>query len=71
MADPRAEAAVDEIVADLRQRKILKWLFDEDPDNAGELWPGVRAIDATTQDDMFDGWARIIEKHIKSSETTT
>lgn len=64
MADERAKAAVDEIVADIRDRKILKWLFNEDPDNAGELWPGVYAISADVQTEIFETWAKIIERHI-------
>lgn len=65
MADERAEAAVDEIVADLRDRKLLKWLFCEDPENAGDIALGIRPIDAETQDEIYDTWAKIIEKHIK------
>lgn len=65
MADERAEAAVDEIVADLRDRKLLKWLFAEDPERMGDIAPGIRPIDAETQDEIYDTWAKIIEKHIK------
>ncbi len=65
MADERAEAAVDEIVSDLRGRKLLKWLFVEDPERAGQIAPGISPIDAETQDEIYDTWAKIIEKHIK------
>ena len=65
MADERAEAAVDEIVDDLRGRKLLKWLFVEDPDNAGEIAPGVRPISADVQDEIFATWVAIIEKHFR------
>lgn len=62
--EERAESAVEEIVATLRQRNVLKWLFDEDPDTAGELWPGVNAITADVQEEMFREWEAIIVRHM-------
>lgn len=60
--EDRASAAVDLIVEDLRDRKMLKWLFCEDPDNAGDILPGLRPLDAEVQDEIYAEWERIIVK---------
>ena len=67
--DERASAAVDEIAADLRDRKTLKWLFCEDQEDAGELWPGVNAISSDVQAEIFATWKEIILRHMTSDAT--
>lgn len=60
MEREQAEAAVDAIFADLRGRRLLKWLFDADPENCGPIAPGIDVIDLETQDEIRETWIGIL-----------
>jgi hypothetical protein len=61
------EEAVDAIFEDLRDRKLLKWLFCEDPDHTGPIMidihgKPIRPLDSDVQDEIRREWQEIIRK---------
>jgi len=60
-----AEAAVDAIFADLRDRRFLKWLFDPDPENMGPILHNkngepLMALDRGVQAEIREAWISIL-----------
>lgn len=56
MTREQAETAVDAIFEDLRGRKTLKWLFDENPESCAPIAYGISAIDRETQAEIRETW---------------
>lgn len=54
-----AEAAVEALFADLRDRSFLKWLFKEEEGVIGDF-PALRSIDLVVQQEIRDAWKRIL-----------
>jgi hypothetical protein len=62
MERAEAEKAVDAIFADLRGRRMLKWLFDPEPENCGPIAPGINVIDREVQNEIRETWIGILMK---------
>ena len=62
MTREQAERAVDQIFADLRDRRMLKWLFDANPESCGPIAPGIDVIDRETQNEIRETWIGILMK---------
>lgn len=57
--EDQATRAVNGIFADLRDRRLLKWLFDKhEPGRA--IAPGIDGIDAETQVEIAETWREIL-----------
>ena len=61
----QADAAVDAIFEDLRDRRFLKWLFCANPDNAGAILhertgEPLMPLDTHVQSEIRDAWAKLI-----------
>jgi hypothetical protein len=54
-----AQAIVDAIYKDLRQRKLLKLLWDEDGRDAGMIAREVYPMDKEVQEDIRQRWIEI------------
>jgi len=55
---------VNDLFADLRQRKFLSYLFDEDPDARGAYGYIERPLDLGVQAEIADEWSAIVELHL-------
>lgn len=61
----QAEAVVDAIFEDLRDRRFLKWLFCEEPENAGPIlydshgYP-LMPLDSEVQNEIREAWIAIV-----------
>lgn len=64
----QAEHAVDRIFKDLRGRRVLKWLFDEDPENCGPIADDIDPISLEVQGEIREAWIAIL---ISSARPTT
>ncbi len=64
-----AVKALDEIFADLRDRRLLKWLFSATPTLIGTFSDGdeLRSLDADVQQEIRGAWAGIIGDALKPS----
>ncbi|WBO23981.1 hypothetical protein [Sphingomonas abietis] len=62
--DIAARAAAAAIFVDLRDRKLLSYLFAEDPENVGAYGYVERALEASTQRDIENSWADIIRQSL-------
>ena len=65
MTRAQADAAVDAIFKDLRNRKFLKWMFCKDPENFGPILhertgEPLMPLDTEVQDEIRDAWAKLI-----------
>jgi hypothetical protein len=60
MTREQAERAVDNIFADLRDRRTLKWLFDPEPENCGPIAPGVDVIGREVQAEIRETWIGLV-----------
>lgn len=61
MTREQAGAKVDAIFDDLRDRRFLKWLFSEDPEDAGPILhmrdgSPLMALDREVQDEIREAW---------------
>lgn len=66
------EEAVEAIFADLRDRKFLKWLFCEEPEDAGPILYDnhggpLMPLDQAIQDEIRREWQEIIRKVYEDS----
>jgi hypothetical protein len=65
MSREDAERKVDAIFEDLRDRRLLKWLFSDDPEGMGALWKyqdgrDQYALDLSVQGEIRDAWIAIL-----------
>lgn len=58
LSEERVEAGREAILENLRDRRLLKWLFAEDPDNHGAIGYVDGPIDAETQNECAGSLAR-------------
>lgn len=61
-------AAVRAILVDLRDRRLLKYLFAADPDNVGAYGYVEAPIDLQTQHDMVTKWVRLASQSLSTDE---
>ena len=66
MTDEKATEIVDKIFDDLRNRKFLKWLFCDHPEDAGAILldeDGVplMPLDSSVQNEIRESWKFIIQ----------
>ena len=66
------EQAVEAIFEDLRDRKFLKWLFCEEPEDAGPILHDAQGkplmpLDRDVQDEISREWQEIIRKVYEDS----
>jgi len=59
LPDETARAIVEAIFADLRGRRLLKWLFTEEPESHGAIGYVDGPIDRETQDEIAATWAQL------------
>lgn len=67
MTREEAEAAVDAIFEDLRDRRFLKWLFCEDPESAGPILherngDALMPLNSDVQNEIREAWIGILMK---------
>jgi hypothetical protein len=58
----------DEMLENLRDRRLLKYLFMEDPEDAMPFGGVDRPLDAETQIEIVDTLAKIVLKHVVSAQ---
>lgn len=59
-------AAVRAILSDLRDRRLLKYLFSDNPDNVGAYGYVEAPIDLQTQHDMVTKWVRLASQSLST-----
>lgn len=67
MTREEAEAKVDAIFEDLRDRRFLKWLFCEHPEHAGPILHNshgepLMPLDSEVQGEIREAWIAILMK---------
>lgn len=67
MTRKQAEAAIDAIFEDLRDRRFLKWLFDAEPESMGPILHDssgtpLMALNREVQADIREAWIGILMK---------
>lgn len=69
MTDERANEIVEMLFKDLRDRRFLKWLFCDDPENAGPILHDshgapLMPLDSEVQDEIRASWKAIIQERM-------
>jgi hypothetical protein len=64
MSREQAEKLVDAIFEDLRDRRFLKWLFNEDGERAGPILKSTNGedlmpLDVEVQDEIREAWIKL------------